>query len=229
MGRMPQIVLFDIDGTLLTTRGAAARAWRLATRRVHGFDVDIQQLTENGMTDRLIARVVLANVVAADKLDDARDALLEARDDELATLLADAEITAMPGAVERLEQLKADGVMLGVVTGNTPRAARLKLDKIGLADAFAFGGYGDASEKRAEIVENALDAAEEVTGERIDAADVVTVGDTPRDVEAAREVGTKSVAVATGRFDRQTLELTGAGAVLDTLAEEIPFVTASAA
>jgi phosphoglycolate phosphatase-like HAD superfamily hydrolase len=229
MGRMPQIVLFDIDGTLLTTRGAAGRAWRLATRRVHGLDVDIQQLTENGMTDRMIARVVLTNVVAPDKLDEARDTLLAARDDELATLLADADVTAMPGASERLAQLRADGVQLGVVTGNTERAAALKLDKVGLGGTFAFGAYGDVSESRADLINVALDAAEELTGKRIDVADVVTVGDTPRDVEAARAVGTKAVAVTTGRFDRATLEITGADAVLDTLAEEIPFVTASAA
>jgi len=138
---MPPVVLFDIDGTLLTTHGATARAWRLATRHLHGFDVDIQSLTENGMTDRLISRLVLSNVVGADRLDAARGALLARRDEELRTLIAETDVEVMPGVKERLAQLRSDGALLGLVTGNTPTAARLKLEKIGVADEFAFGGY----------------------------------------------------------------------------------------
>jgi len=221
---MPPVVLFDIDGTLLTTHGATARAWRLATRHLHGFDVDIQSLTENGMTDRLISRVVLSNVVAPDKLDDARDALLARRDKELETLIAEADVTVMPGVKERLAQLRDDGALLGLVTGNTPAAARLKLERIGIADEFRFGGYGDSSEKRVDVLLDALSQADEVVGDQVDAEEVVTVGDTPRDVEAAREAGTRSVGVATGRFDRETLQLAGADAVIENLLEPVPFV-----
>ena len=51
MAETPRIILFDIDGTLVTTGGAGAVAWRQAFEDLYGIPADIGQFTDAGMTD----------------------------------------------------------------------------------------------------------------------------------------------------------------------------------
>src|SRR5215213_5768250 len=61
----PRAVLFDIDGTLISTGGAGARSWRYAFQELHGIPADIGEFTDAGMTDPIVARLTFGAVEAA--------------------------------------------------------------------------------------------------------------------------------------------------------------------
>jgi phosphoglycolate phosphatase-like HAD superfamily hydrolase len=107
----------------------------------------------------------------------------------------------MPGVVDALRHLAAQGKWLGVATGNLESIGWLKLERTGLREHFTFGGFSDAHEQRAEMIAAAAAAARELAG---DTASIVIVGDTPSDIEAARANALPIIAVATGlsSFDR---------------------------
>jgi phosphoglycolate phosphatase len=54
-------VLFDIDGTLITTGGAGAVAWRLAFEELYGVPADIGRFTDAGMTDPQVGRLTFTS------------------------------------------------------------------------------------------------------------------------------------------------------------------------
>src|SRR3954462_9646537 len=62
----PRILLFDIDGTLVTTGGAGAVAWRQAFEVLHGIPADIGKFTDAGMTDPTVARLTFKAAVGRD-------------------------------------------------------------------------------------------------------------------------------------------------------------------
>ncbi|MCX6814407.1 MAG: HAD hydrolase-like protein, partial [Candidatus Aenigmarchaeota archaeon] len=106
----------------------------------------------------------------------------------------------IPHVTELLVELEKRGDMLGLVTGNVEKIARLKLQKVGLLDFFKVGGFGDSSENRSELVLKAIKNAEEKSGRRIDKNDVFVIGDTPLDVQCGKEVGVKTIAMGTGPY-----------------------------
>jgi phosphoglycolate phosphatase-like HAD superfamily hydrolase len=128
----------------------------------------------------------------------------------------------LPGVPERLRQLCGDGFLLGLTTGNIEPAAHVKLGRGELNRFFTFGGYGSDSPHRGELTKRAIERAGSILGSPVDPGSVLVVGDTPRDVEAARYAGAVSVAVATGHFTRDQLAAAGADHVLATLEEGMP-------
>ena len=116
----------------------------------------------------------------------------------------DLAIRVLPSVPEVLVHLRAQGAILGVATGNLEGIGRTKLAHAGLLDRFHFGGYSDAHENRSEVFAAALAQARALTGPR---ARVCVVGDTPEDIRAARANRLHIIAVATGIFSVEELEL----------------------
>jgi phosphoglycolate phosphatase-like HAD superfamily hydrolase len=223
----PAAVLFDIDGTLITTGGAGGRSWRRATSELYGTPADISAFTDEGMTDPTVARLTYRQVHERDP-----------EPAELAQLTA-AYLRALPGEIETsegyrvldgveevLDGLAARGVLLGVVTGALEAAAHIKLGRAGLGHCFPFGGYGSDSADRAELTRAALRRAGQVLGGEVDPAAVLVVGDTPRDIEAALAVGAVAVGVASHHYTAEQLAEAGAHHVLGSLREPLPDVAA---
>ena len=220
---MIEAVLFDIDGTLITTGGAGAVAWRRAFEELHGTPLDIREVTESGMTDPEVGRVALRNILGRDP-----------GGRELATAMAhylrhlSAAIDAsdgyevMPGVEELLERLVDDGHLLGLTTGNIEAAAHIKLARAGLNRFFSFGGYGSDSNQRAELTRRALERARFVSGNALVESACISVGDTPRDVAAGHGAGIEVVGVATGNFTVDQLREAGANYAIATLESGFP-------
>ena len=122
------------------------------------------------------------------------------------------------GVVDTLRALADSGTVLGLVTGNIEGAARIKMERSHLNRYFAFGGYGTDSHDRDELTRAAIARAEMLHGHDIDPATIMVVGDTPRDIAAARAVGAISVCVATGEYTVDQLREAGADHVLETFA-----------
>jgi phosphoglycolate phosphatase-like HAD superfamily hydrolase len=216
-----RLVLFDIDGTLLHTRGAGQRAFRRALRRHLGTQTPSVPVDYAGRTDlSILAETVrragrtwplpgdLARRILTDYV-----AFLE---EELDRAGGEGPYPGIPHLLEALQAIP--GVGLGVLTGNVRGAARAKLRHFGLERYFPVGAFGDACEERWRLVDLALEAARRHWGDALPADRVWLVGDTPRDVEAARRAGAHVLAVATGPYPMEELQEAGADAVLPTLA-----------
>jgi phosphoglycolate phosphatase-like HAD superfamily hydrolase len=122
----------------------------------------------------------------------------------------------MPGVKEALRHLSERGALLGVATGNLEMIGWIKIEAAGLREWFRFGGFSDHFPVRSEMVGHAASKARELAGE---AATVCVVGDTPRDIEAARANNLSVIAVATGNFDFDALHALRPDACATSLAD----------
>src|SRR4051812_13844523 len=220
-----QAVLFDIDGTLITTGGASDRAWKRAFKELQGVDVDVPAVTGKGVPDPEVGRVVFREAIGREPTDEEADALMRRRLDHLPE-----EVENSPGyvvkdcVVETLEKLTAEGILLGLTTGNVEEAAHIKLARADLDRFFPFGGYGSDSPDRTELTKKALERGEVVSGRTLDRDRCFSCGDTPRDVEAGHGAGIRVVGVATGEFTAEELQEAGADAVIRSFCEGLPLL-----
>lgn len=212
------IVLFDIDGTLLLAGGAGRDALNTALDRRLPVRGAMDAVSCAGKTDILIVEEachkatgeVPGEALVAEVLEDYA-ALIR---DELEHNL---NFRLMPGVPEVLDQLEArPGTVLAVATGNIEAGADAKLRRAGLRERLPLGGYGDDTRHRPDILRQALRAVREVHGERA-AGPAVVVGDTVRDIEAAREVGLPVAVIRD--ITTSTEDLTEAGP--DLLVEDL--------
>lgn len=213
------MVLFDVDGTLITCGGAGREAMEAAFREVCGRD-DVCGFSFGGLTDRLIARRGLS--AAGREVDDAAiDALLERYLAHLAGALERSERYAVfAGVVELLDALEGrEGFAVGLGTGNVEAGARAKLRRGGIDDRFSFGGFGCDHEERARLIAAGAARGAARLDRPVEACRVIVVGDTPRDVEAALAIGAECVGVATGGCDARSIRDAGATWVLDDLTQ----------
>jgi phosphoglycolate phosphatase-like HAD superfamily hydrolase len=228
-----RLVLWDIDGTLVRTAGdggnAGSDAFFDAFERVVGYRP--QELAEMaGRTDHEIALATLELHGVEDPeavWPDFSTALAEAlaaREDQMRS-----QGRALPGAHDAITALgEADGVVQSLLTGNIEPNARTKLEAFGLGEGldFEIGAYGSDDRHRPTLVSIARRRAAEKLGAEPGPEDIVLIGDTPRDVDAARANGTRVLGVATGRFPAEELAGAGAETVLTDLSDTAAVVDA---
>ena len=223
MPETPHILLFDIDGTLVSTGGAGAVAWRRAFEELHGIPADIGKFTDAGMTDPDVGAKTFAAVLGREPTPHELAQVVQRRLEHLPEAVAESEgYRVLPGVPERLRQLSRDGHLLGLITGNGDGAAHVKLARGDLNRWFTFGAYASAGVDRPGIVHRAIERGEAMLGRDVPNIENYVVGDTPLDITAAHAVGCTAIAVATGHYDVAALEEAGADHVLETLEEELP-------
>jgi phosphoglycolate phosphatase-like HAD superfamily hydrolase len=217
------VVLFDVDGTLLSSGGAGAASWRLAFDELYGIPADIGKFTDAGMTEPEVGRLTFEKVIGHAPSRRELASLMSRRLQFLAQTVAQSEqFRVLPGVRATLERLFEGGYLLGITTGGVEAAAHIKLARAGLSHYFCFGGYGSDSVNRTELTRKALARAGTLLGEPIEPQEALVVGDTPHDVEAAHEAGAVAVAVASGRYSEGELRAADADYVLGSLEEELP-------
>ena len=220
-----QAVLFDIDGTLISTGGASDRAWKRAFKELHGVDVDVPAVTGKGVPDPEVGRVVFKQAIGREPTEEEADALMRRRLDHLPE-----EVRKSPGyvvkdgVVELMQGLIGDGLMLGLTTGNVEEAAHIKLARANLNRFFCFGGFGSDSPDRVVLTKKALLRGDLVSGHTLDRDRCFSCGDTPRDVEAGHGAGIRVVGVATGEYTAEELIAAGADAAINSLVEGLPLL-----
>jgi len=223
MDDSPRILLFDIDGTLVSTGGAGAVAWKQAFDELHGIPADIGQFTDAGMTDPDVGAKTFEAVMHREPTPRELAQLIQRRLERLPEAIAQSEgYRVLPGVPERLRQLSHDGHLLGLITGNGDGAAFVKLSRGDLMRWFSFGAYATAGVDRTGIVRRAVERGEATLGKDVPNSEIYVIGDTPRDIEAAHAAGCTAIAVATGHHDADALREAGADHVLETLEEELP-------
>ena len=215
----PTILLFDVDGTLLSAAGAGRRALERAFEAHCDTATPLRDVRFNGMTDPAIVRAGLERLGRS-----VETTLVAAILDDYVPLLADELSHAdgfqvFPGVTGLLDALADDDrVAVGLGTGNLRAGARLKLAHAGLERYFTFGGFGCDHEQRAELLRIGAARGASLVGCAVDGCRVVVIGDTPYDVTAAREIGAVSIGVGTGGCERDRMRAAGATWVFDDLA-----------
>ncbi len=218
-----RVLLFDIDGTLVSTGGAGAVAWRRAFEELHGIPAEIGQFTDAGMTDPDVGAKTFEAVLHRPPTHHELAQLIQRRLEHMPETVAESErYRVLPGVRERLRQLSHDGHLLGLVTGNIDGVARIKLQRGDLNRWFSFGAYAGVGMDRAAIVREAVRRVEATVGQDLPNSEIFVIGDTPLDIEAAHAVGCTAIGVATGHLDADGLRRAGADHVLATLEQELP-------
>jgi phosphoglycolate phosphatase len=209
---MPRILLFDIDGTLVTTDGVGRRAIERAFELRHGR-CDVVSFSYAGMTDRAIVRDGLQamnrHFATEQEMQAEMDATLAfyLRVLEEEATAGHQGIRVHAGILAALDAAEARrDVALGLGTGNLREGARIKLGHAGIYHRFTFGGFADDSIDRTEILAAGARRGAEQLGRPLHECRVVVVGDTPKDIAAAKGIGADCVAVATGMHSVAELE-----------------------
>lgn len=199
-----RLVLFDIDGTLLSAGRVARESILVALDRAYGWKAegdhqDRIRYDFSGKTDPQIVRELVTEAVGRERCEERLPRALALYLEELERRLAPGSVVPKPGIPELLARLEAEpGVTLALLTGNLERGARIKLGPPGFNSYFPFGAFGSDSADRYELPEVALRRAREATGRTFSGKSVVIVGDSVHDVACGRPLGVRAVAVATG-------------------------------
>lgn len=204
---MERLILWDVDGTLLSTDGIASAAMREAMREVVGPTAPMARTSYAGKTDWQIIRESLPSLQAAEvaeRLHEFTSAYLVRLTAQRSELVARSRV--FPGVVAALEAL-GGAARQAPLTGNIAAVARLKLECVellGLLDVDA-GAYGDDHHHRPELVPIAAARARSRYGRSFAGRQIVVVGDTPHDIACGKAHGARTVAVATGPFSLDEL------------------------
>jgi phosphoglycolate phosphatase len=216
----PRAVLFDIDGTLIHSGGSSDRAWHRAFAELEGVDIDVGAHTGRGVPDPEVGRKAFAVALGRDPTPEELAKLMARR---LKYLSDEVERSpgyrVLEGVEDLLERLTCAGFLLGLTTGNVEAAAHIKLARAGLNRFFSFGGYGSDSSDRTELTRRALERAATVAGVALPPAAAISVGDTPRDIEAGHGAGIRVIGVATGEYTVDQLTAAGADLAIPSLRE----------
>ncbi len=213
---MNKLVLFDIDGTLTASAIGHIEAHAIAYQKVFGIYGSIFMIDFDGKTDRRITKEVLAQLgIAEAEIEAKLPEHLQVMGEYYDSLKPYLKPKLLPGVAELLEKLHNNSdVLLGNVTGNLERIAKDKLEVAGIAKYFDFGGFGNESDERPELVKLAIERARE---RGFEGDDVYVIGDTPVDITAGNAAGAKTIGVATGSHSQEKLQTAGATTTLPNL------------
>ncbi len=199
------LLLFDIDGTLITSGGAGEKALDEALRDRFGITAGLGEITLAGATDSRIARSLLEHhgfAATAENISGLIDSYLH----HLKLRLPQHEGRVLPGIVELLDRLKGrEDCIVALLTGNVVRGAEIKLTHFGVWDYFEFGAFADDHHDRNQLGKFAMARALEKHGVEFPPEHIYVIGDTPRDIECGMAFGAKTVAIATGNYSRAEL------------------------
>jgi len=219
----PVLLLWDIDGTLMVSGSAGRRALSAALQSTFGIDDPLDDIDYGGRTDRWILRQILSKFAVPH--DEATAERLFANYFRfLPAALSPTTTYALPGVQALIREAHARSQLTqGLLTGNMPQSAEIKMRYNGLWDYFAFGAFGDLHERRNDLGPLALQRATQRSGIPFQPSQTWIIGDTPHDIECGRALGAKTLAVATGSHDIDSLRCHSPTAALGTLADTAAF------
>lgn len=216
-----KLLLFDIDGTLLSIVERELNVFGKSLERIFGESGSLDGYSFAGKTDHQIVLDLLSESGrSVEEIEDRLPAMKEHYFEVLDLMLTESSMNVLPGVKRLLDELASiPSVVLGLQTGNWRRAADIKLARYELSGYFEIGAFGDGQPDRIGLPPLARARAEELTGEPIQPENTVIIGDTALDVACARSWGMASLGVATGSTSREELRDQGADLAVTALTE----------
>jgi phosphoglycolate phosphatase len=227
MSAHPHLLLFDIDGTLVDTGGAGMAAivttreelYAEELRRVSAPDLDLAGSTDSGIVMEMFEKIGVTDS------EEERRRFYGCYLGHLLKNLGEPGTRGilLEGVTALLEALDAEvesgRALVGLLTGNIAKGARVKVDYYGVGRHFAFGSYGDDHHDRNLLGPIAVGRAADHAGLDLGSAPVTVIGDTAKDIRCARAFGARVLAVATGSISRENLASHDPDVLLDDLAD----------
>ncbi|MBH54946.1 MAG: hydrolase [Opitutaceae bacterium] len=199
------LLLWDIDGTILSAKGAGPQAFKRATQDYFGYEIPITSIDWLGATDYSIAYAFLENAGRAVSREEAK-LLIDCYLSCLPATLDATNARAMDGIRELLEYFHSQkDAHQALLTGNVRRGAEIKLGYLGVLHFFPFGAFADHSDDRNDLSRHALELAREHLRADWSPDQIYVMGDTPKDIECGKIIGAHTVAVATGQHSVEEL------------------------
>lgn len=218
-----KLLLWDIDGTLITTQRAGRRALTRTLKVIFSIDSDLTFLDMAGRTDPYIIQQIFKQF-GLTMTEKATHDFFDAYFVLLAEELKNGTGGAHPGILNVLEMARqrAD-IAQGLLTGNLEQGAKVKLVPYDLWKFFEFGAYGNDGATRNDLGPQALKRATKLHGVEFAPHNVFVIGDTPHDVACGKAIGAKTIAVATGGATLEELQSCGPTAALADLSDAAAF------
>jgi phosphoglycolate phosphatase-like HAD superfamily hydrolase len=217
------LLLWDIDGTLITSGGAGMKAMRVALQRVFAIEGSLDDIEFAGRTDRWIARRIFEKfsiAITEENFTRYFDGYIAA----LPAELANPNARVLKGVLPLLNAVAmAPDVVQGLLTGNIRRGAETKLTHHGLWKYFPFGAFADDHELRDHLGTHALQRALAHTGFSFPRKRTWVIGDTPHDIACGKIAGVRTLAVATGSHTAEQLAEHKPDAIMPDLADTNAF------
>ncbi len=215
------LLLFDIDGTLISGKGVPKRVILEVLRRRFPHYTRGEEVRFSGMTDPQI----VTDLLTLNNHEEITNKDIENILDEFVVELARHVTPAspphiLPGVRALLDA--CDGyrhVYYGLVTGNIMKGAQIKLQAVDLYRRFAVGAFGNDHILRDKLPPLALKRAQNYFDVPFSPARTWIIGDSLKDVQCAVNNGLRCLAVETGRIEAATLKEAGATAVLKDLSD----------
>ncbi len=203
---MVRLVLFDIDGTLILSGGAGEKAFGRVCETEFGVADGSTRLNFAGRTDLSIIRdFFVMNQIEATPENFQR--FLSRYLLHLQKLIVQLQGRVLPGVLEMIREINAlpQPPLVGLLTGNIRPGAQIKLTHYKLWDSFRMGAFADDHEDRNQIAVIARERGNRELGRELDGEEIIVIGDTPRDIECAKAIKARSLAVATGKYSLKEL------------------------
>ncbi|MFQ5541453.1 MAG: HAD family hydrolase [Candidatus Binatia bacterium] len=207
---LERLILFDLDGTLIRSSNGFI-AFNEAIKKTFGLSADIRSVVPDGNTDPVILEEIFTTAnfkveITEKKWRTFAKNLHECYTDAIKQGLT--MVFTLPGVLELVKELaRVSGLYQGVVTGNLEATGRLKLEAAGLGGYLGLGAYGSDSPNRNDLPAIAKERWARVIGKSLPSGDCIIVGDTPKDLDAARNSQMRCLLVGTGRYPVEELEL----------------------
>ncbi|MEN8263296.1 MAG: HAD family hydrolase [Nitrospirota bacterium] len=223
---MNKLILFDIDGTLVSMGGAGTKAMNLAFNELFSIDDAFKEIPMAGKTDIQIMKegLKLHGLPYIDgNVDRMKNGYLKFLQEEVNNPFKHLK----PGIINSLELFNKMNMPIGLLTGNLENGAKIKLGTFNLNKYFLEGAFGSDDEDRDNLLPIAI-AKFAKKGLRFTPKTCIIVGDTPRDVQCAKVHGAACIAVATGPYSKEDLLKTDADVVVSSFEETekyMPFIT----
>ena len=213
------LLLWDIDGTILSAKGAGPQAFDRATLEHFCYEIPISSIDWPGATDYAIAYALLNKAGRTVAREEAQ-VLIDRYLSYLPDMLVKTNARAIEGTRELLEYFHgSNSIHQALLTGNVSRGSDIKLGYLGVNHYFRFVAFADHSDQRNDLSRYALTLAREHLHPEWSPEQVYVIGDTPKDIECGKHIGAHTIAVATGHHTVAELEAHKPTRVFDSFAE----------
>lgn len=212
----PDLVVFDLDGTLIDSAPDLAYAVNLMLDRLGREKVSEDQVRDwigNGLS-MLVKRALTGERQPLEDPPELAEALTTFSDFYAENIHV--KSTVYSGVVEGLRELQNKGINLACVTNKIARFSRPLMERTGLAEYFDYLGSGDDF---AQLKPHPLPLVKAAEWFKANPANSLMVGDSANDVKAARAAGYKVFCVPYGYLNGIPVEALNADLVIDSLAD----------
>lgn len=211
----PHVILFDIDGTLLTVKSSFNRP--LIREILDELEIDYPNMEKDPFSGRTDHDILSSFLVNHPKKESMYSLLKETYISRLHEKMNEDHVIRHEFVDEAISYFSEEGCILGLLTGNYPTAADKKLKTAKIEIAHQIGAFGEFVKERNQLPILAMNEFESKFGLKADPSKFIIIGDTPRDVECANYAGMKCAAITTGKFSSDELSVYNPTLVIDSL------------